>query len=132
MDTPKRDLQKAVKEHGSVRAAALALGIPRTTFRRYLKREKKGISREGVKLTEEELIRKYSPEHKVLRAAQQIPKGIFIPEVDFIRGIRGVRQYKHIVVQEKFDAYRGTAPGGIVYWGEPSRVKAMKEDGVLT
>jgi len=137
------ELTEAVKKYGSAAAAARALDIPSTTFTRHLEKEREGTSvkttvrkAEPKKtphqgLTEEELLLKYSPEHKIVAAAKAIPEGTFILEADFIRGLQITGGYKHIVEREQFQAYRGRAPGSVWYWAHPKRMAAMKADGVL-
>jgi hypothetical protein len=127
-------LKEEVEKYGSISAAARARGMARTTFRRWLRKETKTqVKPEAdVGISEEELLLKYNPEHKILHAAQQIPEGRFISEQEFMKRLRIRGGYKHIVNKSKFDQYRGRASGGTVYWGEPSRIAAMKDDGVLS
>ena len=138
--------QKAVKQHGSARAAAEALGIARTTFRNRLAEEKAGIapkppgrpraeaSRSKAKtggLSAEELLLKHSPEHQIAHAAEQLVEGVYVAEAEFIRNVGISGGYRHIVDREEFSKYRGKASGNVVYWSHPDSIKAMKEQRVL-
>ena len=140
----------AVSEYGTVSAAAKALGIARSTFDRRLAKEtgesvaskaqpkpepirqSKPIEKKhGRGLTEEEFLLKYSPEHKIRYAAEQIEKGMFISEPEFLKGMSLPGGYRHVVDREEFQLYRGKASGGQWYWGHPERIAAMKADGIL-
>ena len=124
------NLREEVEKNGSITAAARARRMPRTTFRRWLNKEREEKITKPKGISEEELLIKHSPEHKILNAARQIAKGRFIPEPEFIRSLHVKGGYKYIVSQEQFEKYRGKA-SGIVYWGEPSRVAVLKDEGVL-
>jgi len=126
----------AVKAHGSIAAAAREMGIAKSTFSDRLKREAGGSapSKEkpiGGGITAEQLLLKHSPEHQIMHAAQEIPRGEFHTESDFIRRLSIAGGYKYIVEREEFSMYRGRASGGVFYWGHPDGIAAMKADGVL-
>ena len=128
---------EAYEQHGSMKAAAQAMGVPPTTFHDRLAKERGGkapkIPRErGSRgITAEELLLKHSSEHKILHAANAIPQGTFHPESEFIHSIGITGGYKHIVEREEFSVFRGKAPGSMYYWGHPTSVASMKADGVL-
>lgn len=129
--------QDLVKQHGSIAKAADAIGIPKSTFGDRLHKERNGGEPTPGKavsctaLTEEELLLKHSAEHQIRAAAQKLEKGTFYAEADFIRRVGVSGGYKHIVERQEFDQYRGKASGGVVYWGHPERIAALKAEGVL-
>ena len=130
-----------VEEHGSIAAASRASGIPKTTFADRLAKERstsdgktdKPRSTKGthVGLTTEELLLKHSPEHKIMHAAKELPRGAYRPETEFIHAIGVTGGYRHIVERQEFSIYRGKAPGSVYYWSHPESIAAMKADGVL-
>jgi len=127
----------AVAEHGSLSAAARALGIPKTTFyKRYHKEQgapptqrKKAGSTPG--LTAEQVLLRHSTEHQIRHAAAQLVEGVFIPEAEFIREIGVSGGYKHIVERDEFAAFRGVASGQVVYWSHPVSIAEMRKQHVL-
>jgi len=130
--------EEQVEKYGSISKAARAAGIPATTFRDRLTRELKGVpqqihdAKEAPRgISAEELLLKHSPEHKIMHAAKETPRGTFYVESDFIRRIGITGGYKHIVEREEFSDYRGRAAGSVFYWGHPDSIASMKADGVL-
>ncbi len=127
--------QEALEQYGTKAEAARALGITRSSFRRRLikeGREGKQIITKPKGLTEEELLLKVSPEHKILHAAQSIPPGRFVLEQDFIKSLHLHGGYKRIVDQPQFLPYRGRASGSDYYWACEESMKKMRNEGILS
>jgi len=129
--------QEALEKYGTKADAARSLGIPRTTFRRRLAKEKRQPDGEQIVtklngLTEEDLLLKVSPEHQILHAAKDIPQGRFIPEREFIKSLHISGGYKHIVEKPGFDCYRGRAAGNDYYWACEKSMEKMRNEGILS
>lgn len=108
-------------EHGTI-----VKGSPKET------QANKQESKSCLSLSEEDLRRKHDTVFKVSEMADEIPRGQFLPEPDFVASLRLKGSYRAILERQQFERYRGKADGGLIYWGHPDSIQKLKNDRVLS
>lgn len=85
-------------------------------------------------ITKEQLRMKYDNKFIIQKFVETIEQDVFYPENEFIKraGIRASAGYRIYLEDDAFNKYRGRAPGGVVYWGNPESISEMKNEGILT
>jgi len=82
-------------------------------------------------LSEQDLRDKYDWGYKIKKAVESIPEGQFYEEPAF-REMSGVpiAHFRRFADSGEWDDYKGRAQHKI-YWGHPTAIKRMKDDGIL-
>jgi hypothetical protein len=83
-------------------------------------------------LNEQQLRAKHDLSFIVKKAVQQLKKGAFLTDAEFIQkaGLRASAGYRNVLDHPDFSKYRAKA-GGTIYWSHPESIEKMKHEGVL-
>ena len=83
-------------------------------------------------LSVDDMREKYDALYKIEKAVKEIPEGRFIPEAEFRECIAKCEtsKFRAKADLEQFNKYKGVAKG-ITYWGNPTDIKRLKDQGVL-
>ena len=89
---------------------------------------------QAVGLTEAQLRAKYDLKYIISTKCEQLKKGIFMPQSEFIQfcGIRTGMRYRDILELPKYNGYHGRANDGVIFWSHPETIEKFKSEGVLT
>lgn len=87
----------------------------------------------GMGISEKELRLRYDNRFIVSQKVKELEPDKFLTTAEFVQicKLKTNAGYKQVLDHSDFDHYRGKA-GGVTYWGHPSSVAKLKEDGVLT
>ena len=85
-----------------------------------------------IGLSIDDMREKYDALYKIEKAVKEIPEGRFIPEAEFRECVAKCEasKFRAKADLDQFNKYKGVAKG-ITYWGNPSDIKRLKEQGVL-
>jgi hypothetical protein len=84
-----------------------------------------------IGLSESELRAKHDLSFIIKKAADQLQKGSFLVESEFIRtNLRGMSGYRQYMDDPEFGMFKGRA-GGVTYWAHPESIQKMKNEGIL-
>ena len=85
-----------------------------------------------IGLSVEDMREKYDALYKIEMGVKEIPEGRFIPEAEFRECVAKCEasKFRAKADLDQFNKYKGVAKG-ITYWGNPSDIKRLKDQGVL-
>ncbi len=81
-------------------------------------------------ITEAELRSMYDIRKIVKDELDDIPKGEFWRDADFVRRFQGKAGFRSVLESPEVSQYRGKASGQ-VFWGHPDSIKKLKQEGIL-